>query len=88
MKVQIVTAIIFVVVAVQVNTRQTPIRINGRIVKFSKLIKYAALGNNEKVKLLLKNNTDIINEKSHYKDKVGIFLFQIFRFSEGSINFY
>ena len=75
MKFQIATAIVLVVAAVQVSAQQTPI---------TKLIKYAALGNNEKIKLLLKNNPDIINKKSHYEDIVGIFQFHIFGFNEGN----
>ena len=69
MKIPIVFGIVLLVIAFQVNAQQTPT---------AKLIGYAAIGNNEKVKLLLENNHDIINEKSFHEDiSVGIFQFHI-----------
>ena len=69
MKILIDFGIVLLVIAFQVNAQQTPT---------AKLIGYAAIGNNEKVKLLLENNHDIINEKSFHEDvSVEIFQFHI-----------
>ena len=74
-RIQIVFGLVLLVIAFQVNARQTPT---------AKLIGYAAIGNNEKVKLLLENNHDIINEKSFHGDvSVGIFQFHILLCSQG-----
>ena len=79
-KIQIGCAIVLLLMKSQVNAQQNPIQ---------KLIEYAAIGNNEKIKLLLQNNTDIIDEKSLYEDvSVGIFQFHVFCFSDRNNNFF
>ena len=80
MKILIDFGIVLLVIAFQVNAQQTPT---------AKLIGYAAIGNNEKIKLLLQNNTDIIDKKSLNEDvSVGIFQFHVFCFSDRNNNFF